>query len=706
MDRRKNNATGCGRSELPRSSGLRKRAEEALRESEAKWRSLFENSLDAVLLAIPETGEIIAANPAACSMLGMTEKEVREAGRAGIVVQNAALAKGLEERSKRRKWRGELTFRRKDGSTFPAGVSTAFFTGSHETTMSSMSFRDISKHKEAEKKLQESEAMLAHAQQMAHVGYWNRNLSTGELRWSDETYRIFGLEPQECEVHGPFFLERVHPDDRASVERARRDSTKDVRPYNVIYRVVRPDGGIRWVHTLGEFIRTPDGKPMRIFGTILDITERKQMEEDLEKAKNELEFRVKERTEELQEAYEKLLAEKTQRQHVEEQLLQAQKMEAVGTLAGGIAHDFNNMLAIIMGNAELAMDDLNNGDLPERGLEQILNAAKRGRDLVKQILTFSRKTRRETTSTDVAAVLQETFKLLRSTLPTTINMSLDIQSESSTILGDKVQVQQVLMNLATNAAHAMSKAGGTLAVSLADAVFGAADTLPEPDMKPGRYLKLIVEDTGTGMTDEVKNRIFEPFFTTKKAGQGTGMGLSVVYGIVKSYNGALNVESSPGKGATFTIYLPKAESRAPNAEDAARVVRGNQEHVLFIDDEQALAEIAAVMLEKLGYRVTAVTDSREAWRLFLEDSRAFDLVITDQTMPDLTGVTLAQKMMRIRPDAPVILCTGYSEMVSPEKARKAGVREFLMKPLVRSELAAAIRHALDGGPRAIDVSNV
>ena len=165
---------------LPRSSGLRKRAEEALRESEAKYRSLFENSLDGVLLAIPETGEIIAANPAACSMLGMTEKEVREAGRAGIVVQDAALAKGLEERSKRRKWRGELTFRRKDGSTFPVGVSTAFFTGSHGTTMSSMSFRDISKHKEAERKLQESEAMLAHAQQMAHVGHWNRNLSTGE----------------------------------------------------------------------------------------------------------------------------------------------------------------------------------------------------------------------------------------------------------------------------------------------------------------------------------------------------------------------------------------------------------------------------------------------------------------------------------------------------------------------------------------------
>jgi PAS domain S-box-containing protein len=387
----------------------------------------------------------------------------------------------------------------------------------------------------------------------------------------------------------------------------------------------------------------------------------------------------------------------TEQLRLEEQLSQAHKMEAIGTLAGGIAHDFNNMLAVIMGNAELAMDDVMNGDLPERRLHQIFNAAKRGRDLVKKILTFSRKAQRQRTPTDVISVLQETFKFLRSTLPTTIKISLDIQSESGTILGDSVQVQQILINLGTNAAHAMRKTGGTLSIRLLDVAFHSKDTFPDPNMKPGHYLKLIVEDTGTGMTDEVCTRIFEPFFTTKKRGQGTGMGLSVVYGIVKSYHGAVSVESTPGKGSTFTIYLPKTENRARNQEDAARVVRGNQEHVLFIDDEQALVEIAAAMLEKLGYRVTAATDSKEAWNLFLEDPRGFDLVITDQTMPDLTGVMLAQKMMRIRADIPVILCTGYSETLSPEKARKAGVREFLIKPLVRSELAAAIRRALDEG---------
>jgi PAS domain S-box-containing protein len=387
----------------------------------------------------------------------------------------------------------------------------------------------------------------------------------------------------------------------------------------------------------------------------------------------------------------------TGQKQTHEHLRQAEKMEVIGTLYGGIVHDFNNMLAIVLGNCEMAIDDVKDGKLPGRSLENILSAAKRGRDLAKEILTFSRKTEGEKTSTDVISVVRETFKLLRSTLPTSIKMTLDIKSESAFILGDSVQVQQILMNLASNAAYAMRKAGGALTVSLVDATFQSKDTLLGADMKPGRYVKLIVEDTGTGMTDEVRTRIFEPFFTTKKAGQGTGIGLSVLYGIVKSYHGAVSVESTPGKGSTFTIYLPKAEKQTQKKEDAVRLVRGNGERVLFIDDEQPLAEVVEIILKKLGYRVTAVTDSKEAWNLFLENPRGFDLVITDQTMPDLTGVMLAQKMIRIRTDIPIILCTGYSETVSPEKARKAGVREFLIKPLVRSELAAAIRRSLDGG---------
>jgi PAS domain S-box-containing protein len=451
---------------------------------------------------------------------------------------------------------------------------------------------------------------------------------------------------------------------------------------------------------LAESEDTP-GRQCRV--AMIDVTGRRQAEEALKQHRDELELLVEERTAMLSEACDDLRAEveerkraEAERLRLEELLLQSQKMEAIGTLAGGIAHDFNNMLAIIIGNTEMAMDDVKGGQLPGRSLDHILNAAKRGRDLVREILTFSRKAQRERTPTDVISVLHETFKLLRSTLPTTINMSLDIRSESGIILGDSVQVQQILMNLATNAAHAMRKAGGRLTIRLVDAAFQPEDILPDPDMKPGRYVMLIVEDTGTGMTDDVRSRIFEPFFTTKEAGQGTGMGLSVVYGIVKNYNGALNVESGPGKGSTFTIYLPKAESRTRNEEDAAKPVRGNKEHILFIDDEGPLTEIAEAMLRKLGYRVTAMTDSREAWDLFLEDPHAFDLVVTDQTMPDLTGLALAQKMIRIRPDLPVMLCTGYSETVSPEEARKAGAREFLIKPLVRVELAAAIRRALDG----------
>ncbi len=280
----------------------RARAEEIRRAGEEHLRSLYESSLDGILLTRPETGEIITANPAALSMFGMTIEEIRKAGRAGIVAEDGVVMKKFEERSKHDRWRGELTLRRKDGSTFPAELSSSFFTGP-DGTMSSMSIRDITERKEAERRLRESEAMLAYAQQMAHVGHWDRDLSTGRVYWSDETYRIFGLDPQSCEVHGSFLFQHVHPDDRERVERAIRDAAEGVKRYEEIYRPVRPDGSIRWAHARGEVFRTPEGKALRMFGTILDITDRRQMEEELRRARDGLELRVEERTHELSSAY-------------------------------------------------------------------------------------------------------------------------------------------------------------------------------------------------------------------------------------------------------------------------------------------------------------------------------------------------------------------------------------------------------------------
>jgi PAS domain S-box-containing protein len=389
----------------------------------------------------------------------------------------------------------------------------------------------------------------------------------------------------------------------------------------------------------------------------------------------------------------------TEEIRLESQVRQAQKLEAIGTLAGGIAHDFNNLLAIIMGNTELVLDDLEHMEGPRKNLEHILKAAQRGRDLVKQILMFSRKTGHGRKPLALTPLLNETWKFLRSSLPSTIEMHADLRAGADSVLADSAEMQQILMNLATNSAYAMQESGGDLTMSLSTVFFGPADPLPVADMLPGRYVLLTVTDTGMGMTDVVRRRIFEPFFTTRKAGEGTGMGLAVVYGIVRAHGGAINVESTPGKGASFGVYLPLTGIAAADesAEDG-QPLRGGHERILFVDDEEMLASAARMMLERLGYKATAVTSSTEAWRIFLGDPMRFDLVITDQTMPGMTGTMLAEKILRVRKDMPIILYTGHSDAVSPEKAKTLGIRAFSMKPVVRGELARTIRRVLDGEP--------
>ena len=379
---------------------------------------------------------------------------------------------------------------------------------------------------------------------------------------------------------------------------------------------------------------------------------------------------------------------------LEDQLQQAQKTEAIGTLAGGIAHDFNNILTAVIGFTEIAAADAPQGSSLERNLQQVLKAGTRAKDLVKQILTFSRQTEQELRPVQVRLIAREALKLLRASLPTTIEIRQDIRSDSA-MLADPTQIHQILMNLCTNAGHAMQEKGGVLEVSLADVELGPDFTPGHPDISPGHYLKLTVSDTGHGMDPSTTERIFDPYFTTKDKGGGTGLGLSVVHGIVESCGGTITVYSEPGKGTVFHVYLPIIEREAEPEVDVEEKLATGTERILFIDDEQLLVNMGRQMLESLGYKVVTRTSSFEALELFKKQRDKFDLVITDMTMPGMTGEELAKDVLKVRPDIPVLLCTGFSATMTEEKAKAIGIRAFIMKPFLRRDMAKIIRKVLD-----------
>jgi len=380
-----------------------------------------------------------------------------------------------------------------------------------------------------------------------------------------------------------------------------------------------------------------------------------------------------------------------ERAKLQTQLQRAQRMEAIGTLAGGIAHDFNNILMIIDGYTEIALEhELQEGHPSQHSMEQVLKATRRAIELVQQILAFSRQGEQEMIQVKVTPIVKETLKLLRATLPATIEISQKLTAKSDTIPGDPSKLHQVLMNLCTNASHAMGSEAGVLEICMTDARVDSCQ-----DLNPGDYLMLSVSDTGHGMESSVMEHIFEPYFTTKPIGEGTGLGLAVTHGIVKSFGGTIRVCSKPGKGSTFDVFFPTTEAGVSEIEISAPIPRGNNEHILFIDDEKILADMGKQMLEGLGYKVSARSDSVTALEDFRLQPEAYDLVISDMTMPILSGDKLARELLCIRPDIPIILCTGYSKQITKEKAGEMGIREFLIKPPSMRDIAWAIRRALD-----------
>jgi signal transduction histidine kinase len=411
-----------------------------------------------------------------------------------------------------------------------------------------------------------------------------------------------------------------------------------------------------------NIIYSANGKPKGATDVVHDITEQKQAEEE--------------------------------KKNLEYQLQQAQKMEAIGTLAGGIAHDFNNILSVIIGYTELLLMNANVDAEVRQNLKEIFNASKHARDMVKQILAFSRQHKQERKPIQVTHIVKEAVKMLRASLPKTISIVQHIEKDTGVIKADPTQIHQVLMNLCTNAAHAINEKDGVLEIHLGNVELDQKAATDIPGLKSGSYLKLSIKDSGEGIDPRAQQQIFNPYFTTKEKGKGTGLGLAVVQGIVKSNNGAVTVESEMGKGATFHVYLPTIKRKLTADEEIAAPLPMGCEHILLVDDEQPLVEIGKQMLERLGYSVATRTSSIEALELFRANPDRFDLVITDIVMPNMSGDRLAQKIMSIRNDIPIVLCTGYSEKFTRQNASEIGIRSFLMKPLVMKDLADTVRQAL------------
>jgi PAS domain S-box-containing protein len=555
---------------------------------------------------------------------------------------------------------------------------------------------DITKRKRAEEALQESEAMLRAVLDRMPSGVTVRDARTGALILSnarsreimgglvdipDEFVRYRGFHP-----NGEEYRTEEWPVSRSM-------TTGEIVDAEEI-QCERSDGTRITLSISSAPIRDSQGQVVVGVGVFHDITTRKRAQEVLRKAHDELEQHVKERTAELSQAYEALQHETEERRKTEEQLRQAQKMEALGTMAGGIAHDFNNILAAVIGFTELLHDHVPEGGREARHTERVLEAALRGRDLVRQMLTFSRRTEQERKPLQLSSIVKESVRLLRASIPTTISIRTSVKSESGVILGDPVQIQQVLMNLATNAAYAMREKGGVLDIELSD--FNISSSGRDPHgVEPGLYMKLLVRDTGTGMAPDIIEKIFDPFFTTKGVGEGTGLGLSVVLGIVRQSNGYIFAESELGKGSVFTVYFPKIVGEFDTDATSDDALPTGSERILFVDDEEALVEMGEEILAELGYEVICRMSSRGALTLVQQDASRFDLVVTDQTMPEMTGIELAEAILTIRPDMPIIMCTGFSHLVNEESAREAGINAFVMKPLTKREIAKTVRRVLD-----------
>lgn len=650
-------------SDLKASETKLKETEAALREEAIRRRMLVEQSRDGIVI-LTEDGSVFEANQKYAEMLGYT---IEETYKLHLWDWDALFSKEeMLQMTANIDEKGafcETKHRRKDGSVYDVEISiNGTICGDKKLILCVC--RDITERKRNAEKLRESEERLstflnnfpaiAYQVPIHDIVAFKPDIFRGAVE------RITGIPAEEF-INNKKWDELVHPDDidRLHMVRKRFDTYTGYNS-DIEYRIMRPNEEIRWVKDLAQVVHI--GKENMIHGTIFDITERKLAEE--EKLK------------------------------LEEQVRHSQKLEAIGTLAGGIAHDFNNILSVIVGYTDLVLDEISYNNSSCLKLQAIKKAGDRAKDIVKQLLTFSRKAGPSKRPTDVVPIIKEALSFLRSTLPATIKITLDVDIADEFIMADPTQIHQVMMNLCVNSAQAMEARGGTIAVKAESIELNTElrDTFNK--LPKGRYIKVSVEDTGPGISADIIDRIFDPYFTTREVGKGTGMGLSVVHGIVEEHGGAITVKSEPGCGALFSFVLPIIGIKGIVNSTVSEKTPSGDETVLFLDDEDAIVQISKMILEQLGYTVLTAIDPFDALDIIRKEPDCCDLMITDMTMPGMTGDILFKEIKKIRKEIPVILCTGYNSHIDKESALELGFAGYLMKPINRFELACAIRSAL------------
>jgi len=644
---------------------VRERTEE-LRESEQQYRTLMDNLPVAVYQNTPgPEGQFLKANPAFCKMFGFKNQEELKKVTPSELYQNpkerklysdSLIEKGVIRNS-------EWTLLRRDGTPVHTSITSRVVYGKDgEVSHFDSIMLDITEQKVVEEALRKSEEKYRNILESMEEGYYEVDLAGNFTFLNDAMCRIRGYTRDE--LMGMNNRQYMDPETAKKVYEAYSEVYRSERPIKGYqWKTTRKDGTEGHVEVSAALIKDLKGNSIGFRGIVRDINERKQAEKE--------------------------------NARLQSQLQQSHKMEAIGTLAGGIAHDFNNILAIILGNAELASDDVPNWNPARKSLREIRKASIRAKDMVRQLLAFSRKTDEENMPLNMAPILKESMKMLRSAIPTSVEFKQHVSDHQCGIMGDASQINQIVMNLVTNAADAMSEEGGLLEVTLEKIILQEEKTCFDWVLPPGPYVRLKVRDTGEGIEPKVMDRIFEPYFTTKEVGKGTGMGLSVIHGIVKRHSGGIRVESELGKGTVFEIYFPALEKTAEEEIEPEAEIKGGSERILFVDDEEPMVNLNRQRLERLGYQVKSTTKPLEALEWFKADPGQFDVIITDMTMPRMTGDRLAEEVLKIRPHMPVIICTGYSERMSAKKAEALGVSKYIEKPIDLRNLASALREVLE-----------